>query len=316
MRMPTLTRSRLLALWLLMPSSGVFADGLTVSGGVDLRANFETREGAADAEAHGLFLNLRQVWSDATGDRWIAVAQGDWDDNFQHVEPYQAYLQYKGPLGKWNARAGHFLLPFGLLATYDTERLPLRGLEELSLGIRHDTGAQVLGRFGDWDYAVAVTGGLGTERFPDSRANPVLTARLARVQDDWQVGISALMGRVLVSAESFGADGFVDERRVAFDATRTLGAWTLRGEAVLGSDNDRLVGGGVVLADYALTPRLEINSRLAWWHRDGDRQFAGLGISYQLAPGLFARLADNYEFGKREHNELTTQLYFEFSRRF
>lgn len=309
-----LSRTFLTSAVLILPVAAC-ADGFVVSGGVDLRAHYESA-GAANAEVHGLFLNLRQVWSDATGDRWIAVAQGDWDDNFQDVEPYQAYLQYKGPLGRWNARAGHFLLPFGLLATYDTERLLLRGVEELSVGVRHDTGAEILGRFGDWDYAVAVTGGLGAERFPDSSANAVLSARLAYAQEDWQIGLSTLMGRVLINEENFGAEGFVDERRVALDATKTLGAWTLRAEAVLGNDDGQLVGGGVMLADYALTSRLEINSRLAWWHRDGDRQFASLGVSYQLAPGLFVRLADNYEFGRREQNELTAQLYFEFSRRF
>lgn len=301
---------------LVIGSDSAFAQGVQVSGGIDTRYVRQTPEGGAgEVRLEGLFLNLRKVWADETGDRWIGVAQGDFDDNFERIQPYQVYLQYKGPLGKWNVRAGHFLLPFGLLATYDTERLLFRGLEELSLGIRHDTGAQVFGRFGDWDYAVAVTDGLGTDRLLDGRANPVLSARVAYVRD-WQAGLSVLSGRVLINESDFGEEGIVAEQRLAFDLTKTVGAWTLRGEAVLGSDDEEAVGGGVALVDYALTPKLELNSRYAAWHKDGTRHFVGLGLSYQVSPGVFLRVGDNYEFGKHDRNQLTTQAYFEFSRRF
>jgi hypothetical protein len=302
---------------LLIGGGSLLAQGVQISGGLDTRyTRTSPGGGAGEVSLEGLFLNLRKVWSDETGDRWIGVAQVDFDDNFERIQPYQIYLQYKGPLGKWNVRAGHFLLPIGLLATYDTERLVLQALERLSLGIRHDTGAEVFGRFGDWDYAVAVTDGLGTERLFDSRANPVLTARTAYVQDDWQVGLSALLGRVLINEREFGEEGIVAERRLSLDLTKSLGAWTVRGEVIFGSDDEQVVVGGVLLMDYAITPKLELNSRSAWWHKDGDRQFVGLGISYQLAHGVFLRLADNYEFGKHERNQLTAQAYFEFSRRF
>lgn len=298
-------------------SGSLSAQGVQVSGGIDTRYVRQSPDGGAgELRLEGLFLNLRKVWSDQTGDRWIGVAQADFDDNFERVQPYQVYLQYKGPLGKLNLRAGHFLLPFGLLTTYDTERLLLRGLEELSLGIRHDTGAQLFGRFGDWDYAVAVTDGLGTDRLFDGRANPVLTARAAYVRDDWQAGLSTLVGRVLINEHEFGEEGIVAERRLALDLTKAIGAWTLRGEAVVGTDDEDAVGGAVVLVDYAITPKLELNSRYAWWHKEGDRQFFGLGLSYQVSPGLFLRVADNYEFGKHDRNQLTAQAYFEFSRRF
>ena len=297
--------------------SPLCAQGVQVSGGIDTRYTRQSPDGGTgDLRLEGLFLNLRKVWTDDTADRWIGVAQADFDDNFERIQPYQLYLQYKGPLGKWNVRAGHFLLPFGLLATYDTERLLLQGLEELSLGIRHDTGAQVFGRFGAWDYSVAVTDGLGTERLFDRRVNPVLTARTAYVRDDWQLGVSTLVGRVLINEHEFGEEGIVAERRLALDLTKTISAWTLRGEAVVGTDDEDAVGGAVALVDYAITPKLELNSRYSWWHKEGDRQFLGLGFSYQVSPGLFLRVADNYEFGKHDRNQLTAQAYFEFSRRF
>lgn len=297
------------------------AEGLQLSGGVDGRYTHENHPRSDEVELNGLFLNLRQVWADESGDRWIGVAQVDFDNNFENIAPYQLYLQYKGPLGKWNTRAGLYLLPFGLLATYDTERLLLTGIENTSLGIRQDVGAQVFGHFGDWDYAVSVTDGLSNIRFADSRANPVLTARLAYVKSDWQVGLSTLVGRPwarfepLVGEQESSAR-FTQERLLALDATKSFGPLTLRAEASGGSENGRGVWGGVVLADYALVPKLELNTRYAYWHRDGDSQSIGLGLSYNVWRGLFLRIADNYEFGRREKNALTTQIYFEFSHRF
>lgn len=304
----------------ILPASS-WAEGLQLSGGVDGRYTHENHPQQDEVELKGLFLNLRQVWADETGDRWIGVAQADFDHNFEDIRPYQVYLQYKGPLGKWNVRAGHYLLPFGLLATYDTERFVLQGFEDTSLGIRKDTGAQFLGHSGDWDYAVSVSDGLSDIRFADSRANPVLTARLAYVKDDWQIGLSTLIGRPwarfepLVGEEDTSAS-FTQERRAAFDATKSFGPLTVRAEAGGGTDNGRGVWGGVVLADYALLPKLDLNTRYAYWHRDGDSQSVGLGLSYNVWRGLFLRVADNYEFGKREQNALTTQVYFEFTHRF
>ncbi len=288
------------------------AQGLQVSGG------FDARYGSAENEAKlkGVFLNLKKTWSDEKGDRWIGVVQSDFDDNLHNVKPYQVYLQYKGPLGKWNVRAGHYLLPFGLLAVYDTERLLLQGLEKTSLGIRKDTGVEVLGRSGMWDYTVSVTDGLGDRRFIDPGANPVFTGRLAYVQDEWQLGISALTGRVLTDPEFIAGDGDMRENRLALDLTRTLGQIMVRAEAVGGTDNGRPVYGGVALVDYAVTPRVEINSRFASWRRDTDSYSAGFGITYQMRQGLYGRLADTYEFGRNSKNEITLQIYYEFSKMF
>ena len=302
-------------------SAPALADGRQLSGGVDTRYTHENHPPRDGAELRGLFLNLRQVWSDESGDRWIGVAQVDFDRNLADIRPYQAYLQYKGPLGKWNGRAGHYLLPYGLLATHDTERFVLQGFEDTSLGLRKDTGAEVFGHFGAWDYAVSVTAGLSDIRFADPRANPVLTARLACVKDDWQVGISALAGRPWARfAPLVGGGGtsarFTQERRLALDATKSWGPLTVRAEASGGTDNGRGVWGGVVLADYALLPKLELNTRYAYWHREGDAQSIGLGLSYNAMRGLYLRVADNYGFGQREKNAFTAQIYYEFSKRF
>jgi hypothetical protein len=107
------------------------------------------------------------------------------------------------------------LLPFGLLAAYDTERLILQGLEKISLGIRKDTGLMVLGHLGPWDYAASLSDGLSDVRVFDSRANPVFTGRLAYVRNDGQVGFSTLIGRILLDPDFGNQGGRVSERRIA-----------------------------------------------------------------------------------------------------
>lgn len=293
-----------------------YAQGLQVSGGLNGRVTNE-HDNEIDRfqpRLTGAFLNLRKVWSDEFGDRWIGVAQADFDDNLRRVRPYQVYLQYKGPLGKWNLRGGHYLLPFGLLATYDTERLVLQGLEKTSLGIRKDSGVQAFGRQGSWDYAVSLSNGLSDVRFADSRANPVLTARVAYVAGDAQLGFSALAGRVLLDTDPRPVD--VRERRFAVDATKSFGPLTLRAEGLGGTDNGRSVGGGLLLGDYALTPKLELNTRYAYWSAVDAGHAAGLGLTYQLRPGLLLRTAGTYQSRRDDHYGFTVQLYYEFSKLF
>lgn len=288
---------------------------LTVSGGADGRFRYESAESGARVELTGLFLNLRKVWTDDAGDRWIGVAQVDADHDVEDVRPYQVYLQYKGPLGKWNLRAGHFLLPFGLLATYDTERLVLGGLEDDSLGLRKDTGVQALGHLGRWDYALALTAGVGDRRWLPEDRSRLLSGRLACVRDTGQVGLSLLAGRIL--REGGDEDGPVrGEWRLGLDATWSLARFALRAEAVGGATEGRAAGGGIVLADYALGRKLELNARAAYWSEEREPLAAGAGLTYRPWTRLSVRVAGTRMFGERDGNALTAQLYFEFSRLF
>ena len=288
---------------------------LTLSGGADARFTHQSAPADNSMELTGLFLNLRKVWSDDAGDRWIGVGQVDFDHNFQDVRPYQVYLQYKGPLGKWNLRAGHFLLPFGLLATYDTERLVLKGMEEASLGIRKDTGIQALGHFGRWDYALALTLGVGDRRLLPLDQSRLLSGWLAYIADNGQVGLSVLAGRLL--PDGGGEAGSVrDEWRLGADATKSLGRLTLRAEVVGGTTEGRAVGGAIVLADYALRPKLELNTRAAYWREEREPYAAGIGLTYRPWSRLYLRVADSQAFGERDSNAFTAQVYFEFSRAF
>lgn len=293
------------------------AGGFQISSGVDGRyINTGSREN--EVELEGLFLNFRKVFSDERGDRIIAVGQIDFDNNFEAVMPYQTYLQYKGPLGKWNVRAGHYILPFGLLATYDTERLLLKTLEPLSLGIKLNTGVELLGFFGDFDYAVSVSQGMGRKRLTDVDNDKLITGRLGWQGEDISIGLSCLIGVVLLETDSTirneTGSSSLYEKRLAIDLTRYSGSLILRGEVVIGKDEDKTVGGGLVKADYALAPKLELNLKYAHWQREGGRNFIGAGFSYEVYKGLFLRIADEYQFGKENENVATLQVYYEFSR--
>lgn len=295
------------------------AGNLQISGGLDSRyINTDGHE--HDAELEGLFLNFREVFSDEKGDRLIAIGQFDADHNFEKIRPYQTYLQYKGPLGKWNLRAGHYILPFGLLSDYDTERLLLKTIEPLSLGMKLDTGVELLGFWGDFDYAVSLSQGVGRNRFTEVDDDKLLTARIGWQGEDINVGLSGLIGEVLTEKDSeirqdLGLNRFY-AKRLGIDVTKHVERLTLRAELSGGEDNKRSVGGGIVKADYAFTPKLELNLKYAYWQRDGSRNFSGAGFSYELFKGLFLRIADEYEWGKEDKNVASIQTYFEFSKQF
>lgn len=120
---------------------------------------------------------LGRFFADASGDRLILVGQLDAENNFEDIRLYNTYAQLKGPLGHVNLWLGRYILPFGLLANYDTERLLVQSLDPQSLGIKLDLGAQVLGYFGPLDYAVSVSQGTG-KGVNDPDGNKLLTTRI------------------------------------------------------------------------------------------------------------------------------------------
>lgn len=291
---------------------GASAAGLQVSGGADTRLRH--RDGSTKGVVEGLFLNARKVFRDAKGDRLILVGQLDVDDNFDKVLPYQTYLQYKGPLGRWNLRAGHYILPFGLLAYYDTERLLLQTQEPASLGIKLDTGVQALGYWEAFDYALSVSQGTGRRRFSDTDGDKLVTARFGWSADEARVGLSGMSGDVLQDEEVSSAPVVRSTRRMAVDALIPWNRSTFRGELAFGSDDGRAVGGGFLGVDTALAADWEANLKLARWGRGASASSAGAGLAYRLRPGLFLRVADEQEFDGRRSNTLSTQVYYEFSK--
>ena len=303
----------LASLALLTPANAP-GQALTISGGLDLRALFP--EGSEPTLVlQGLFLNARKVFRDDLGDRWIVVAQGDADDNFTEVRPYQLYLQYKGPLGRWNVRAGHYLVPFGLLAEYDTERLVLTAVEEENTGLKLDTGIQALGFAGAWDWATSVSTGAGRRWPGEGEGTYLLTARAGHGSDEWRMGFSVLLGTV------WAGDGFHDpgvtvrERKMALDLTHLGGRWTARAEVSPGTEDGRWVASAVALPSFAVRPWLDIDGRYALAARSDTRHELGIGATFRAWRGWVLRPAAILELSPDgTTHEFIAQLYYDFSK--
>jgi len=290
----------------------VSAEGLTVSGGLDARA----QTGDEGLFAAG-FVNLRQVIEQDGVDRWILVGQIDGGENFESPHMYQTYAQLKGPLGRWNVRAGRFIVPFGLLASYDSERMVLNTMEPVSLALKLDTGVQMSGFVGDHDYAIALTEGNGVD-------NPVLTGRWSWQRDDFNVGLSLLSGRLpeTASRETIERRGvrlpgvpLVDKRRLGLDATWNDGPNTWRSEALLGTDDGGFVKGGYVEYERALRAGWSVGINCGVWNGATVRWRAGAVVSRDFGRGAALRVGYVHEdqIGGRAHT-FVLQYYREFSR--
>jgi len=292
------------------------SQNLQISGGMDARAVWKEGNNV-DPRLQGVFLNLRKIFRDALGDRWILSLQGDADDNFDKIRSYQTFLQHKGPLGKWNIRVGHYILPFGLLQEYDTERLLLRTIEDETIRIKLDTGIEIFGYWEDWDSALSVSEGIGRRWGTNYDENYLISGRISRSWGDWKAGFSALVGNVRTSEEFPLGDANLEEQKVALDVVRETGPWILRGELVGGLEEERGMGNGLLLADYAITNRLELNTKYALIGRSEVEQQLGIGVSFRWGKGWILRVSDTLEIESGETlNKFEIQLYYDFSKSF
>lgn len=293
------------------------AQTTTLSGGVDLRAGLE-----ADPDVEVLtglssvFVNLRTVYDDDAGDRVFLVAQADVEEEIERSHLYNVYVQYKGPLGRWNVRVGRYLVPFGLHYYYDTERLLLPAHEAEALGLKLDDGGQVFGFRGAFDYSVSVSRGF--------RNRPTPIVRLGWQGEESRAGLSYLFGKLpsIADQESVELDELrpdaelVPKHRLAIDYERTLGVWTLRTEPLAGADDGKLVVGGFAEVGRALSARWELVGNGAILHTDmvGTRWRTGASVSYRIVPSVFARGAYQYRNGPEDDAHLVVgQIYAEFS---
>jgi hypothetical protein len=292
------------------------AQSTVLTGGIDLRAGARaTPQLEPLTGLSSLFINLRHVFADEEGDRFILVGQVDVEEELRHSHLYQVYGQYKGPLGRWNLRLGRYLVPFGLHAYYDTERLLLPAHEAEALGFKLDEGLLLHGFAGGLDYALSVSRGFG-------RATP--SARLGWQGEELRLGLSYLYGRLpsFADEESVGLDELqegarlIDKHRAALDYEQLLGPVTLRAEPLLGTDEKTLVFGGYAEAGYLLSPDWEVTANGAFLRsaRVGTRWRTGVALSYRLLPGVFVRGAYLHrdDFGVRT-GLLLAQVYAEFS---
>ena len=300
-----------------MGPAEVDAQSFTLSGGLDLRAGVLANPRLESVTGlSSLFVNFRKVLADDAGDRFILVGQVDVEEEIARTRLYNAYGQYKGPLGRWNVRVGRYLVPFGLHAYHDTERVLLAAHEGEALGTKLTQGIELLGYAGPLDYAVSVN------RSPWSGVIPV--ARLGWQGEDVRLGLSYLFGRLpsFADRESVLVDGLlpgarpIDKHRVALDYEQALGPLVLRLEPVAGFDEGSRVWGGYAEAAWALSPRWEIAANGAALRSGlaGDRWRSGVSLAFQLLPTAFIRGAYLHRGDLGTTTDMVVaQLYGDFS---
>lgn len=213
------------------------------------------------------------------------------------VRPSEAYGFYRFlfPGVSANLRAGQFVLPFGLIAVWDTPLQPIQPLYEKALGLRVDTGFMLEGDYGPYHYAGSVTTGSGPNR-TDVDWSRVLAFRLERTfptsLGQFQLGGSLLSGRTprtafntLLPASGYtraGKQDMVSRTRFAADGQYLFGPVTARGEIIFGSDEQDAVWGYFAEGELAVTNRLRPVAFVRRWNFPQKPEGATT-----LAAGLF-----------------------------
>ena len=229
-------------------------------------------------------------------------------DSLRFSEAYAYYTFLSGGVSA-RARVGQFVLPFGLIAVYDTPLQPIQPLYETALGVRVDTGVMLEGRWGPYLYAGSFTMGGGPNR-SDFDGNKVASFRLARTIDTRygrvDVGGSLLTGRLPVTSfetelppsGTAGAREFVDKTRFAVDGQYALGRWLGRGEVIFGADEADEIFGYFLEANYRATPRLGVVGYSKRWDFPVKPQrttSVGVGLNYQVSKWFIVRSLFEYQ---------------------
>ncbi len=218
------------------------------------------------------------------------------------------YYRFLFPGVSANVRAGQFVLPFGLLAVYDTPLQPIQTLYEYALGVRVDTGIMLEGDYAQFHYAGSITTGAGPGR-GDVDSDKTVTFRLARAfptrLGKLQIGGSLLSGKlpetsfstVLPPSGRSLATNFISKTRFAGDGQYVYGALTARGEIVFGGDDQNPVYGHFLEADYNWTPRFSVTGFSRRWdfsQRPQSSSTLGVGVNYTMGRNIVLRSL--YEF--------------------
>jgi hypothetical protein len=283
----------------------------------DLRWLASGRGAPADPVVAGTGLGARHVFSGSGGDRVVLFAFPDWRDNFREFVLDQAYAQVKGPMGSWNATAGRFILPFGLLTGFGSTRLPFPGPEGRTLGFDTDNGAMLSGLEWDTDYGLAVTQGTGPVDRLTGDSPALVTGRTGWDMADGmlQVGVSGAGGRTRSAGHGTmpmagASPGGSHLGLGAVDATYTPGPGIMRAEFAGGRRD-----GGEFLAlwagyDHAILPGFELNTGVAAADTPHGTEKAGAaGFTVGVA-GLKFRASLIEHFGRENEHEFTLQAYY------
>ena len=305
-----------------VPANSTLYPGSTVRGfrgkdnfGYRFEGDLRYRSVTGQGERSGTYLAATRI----TGD-WVRANPANRDERggvrvqamletdqrgtvVRRVRLSEAYGYYTFLSGGVSARArvGQFVLPFGLLAVYDTPLQPIQSLYEKSLGLRVDTGALIEGEFNEFRYAGSVTGGAGANNLHFRDA--IYTFRLARSVTlpkigPVEIGGSLLSGKLprtdantlLLPSGTVGNPPTIKTTRFAADGQLFVYPWTVRGELVFGGDENKPVYGYFAEGNYRLRRDLSavVYSR-QWNFPDKPSAATAVGIGGEYSPPLLRK---------------------------
>jgi hypothetical protein len=290
---------------------------LLVDGALDIRYRDSTTGRSDSPYIQSVELDLQQpitsshvqqgsVFVQMIGENPPDVAQQNGVKEFAIGE---AYVSYRLPIltdtdSTSYLRVGQFVLPVGLMATYDTHQEIIQSLYAEGIGERTDWGAALDGRFyGVLDYNFAVTAGDGPGHLyavPDRVVSFRLGRLLLKKYFTINIGGSLLGGRLPItevdpvtgfppvlppSGKLSASFGYENKTRIIGDAQWTYRNVTARGEAMSGSDTNDSVLGSFVEGEYRFAPGLSgVLADTFWDYGRGESTSsdiaAGLNISY------------------------------------
>lgn len=293
-------------------------DNYYFAGNADLRYRTRTTN-EANSETIGSYVSAMRFTGDyvranpQTGDerggaRFQVLLENDNQGtalNRLRASEVYAYYRFLFPGVSASLRGGQFVLPFGLMAVYDTPLQPIQPLYEKSIGLRVDTGIMLEGDYGLYHYAASVTTGAGPNRV-DPDGNRVICARLERTfvterLGRFQVGGSLMSGRLPITAfdtelppSGFNRQGaYIDKSRFAGDGQYFYGRLVARGEIVFGGDGPNPVYGYFAEGNYQLgNTRATAVAFVRRWNfpiRPQSASTLGIGMNYNLGGGFILR---------------------------
>ncbi len=296
-----------------MPSMGAFY----LNYEEDLRAIYTPDIDDVGGEIHALGASVRQVFSDKRGDRVILYLQAEAEHNISEIMAHQAYLRYKGPMGKWNITLGRVPLPWGLLTDWSPERMLYSSPYKIKGTLKNDNGLLLNGVLGMFDYGLSITQGFGMSTPTTFWEDGLFTGR---------IGISPLLGGELLlgGSASYGTSyrmshGHAEETTSikhmsgTFDLTAYIGQIIMRLEIGAERADDLWSPQGFIALEYQLLPKLNLISASNLvsidekWHKT---LFAGAETTIQ---SVTIRGGYEYEHHMDKEERVVLQLYRQFA---
>lgn len=264
-------------------------------------------------KVEALGIGVRKVFADRMGDRIILFPLLETMDNLKETMLDQAYLQYKGPLGRWNITTGRYRLPFGLLSSYSTKRLLIKTLEYETIGIESDNGILLSGIIKDFDYALSLSQGVGTERWSDIDNEGLMVFRVGYQGIDFEalrIGLSGCLGRVLPKkGHNQIPNSTLYKKILSIDLTKYHGVKVYRAEVSFGEEEKKRIFSAFLGIDWSIFPKLDLNVGHIYLNKHShETGSVTLGLTYNVY-GVQIRAGQRFSFIGEEKDEFSLQVY-------